>query len=100
MRRLWIRAKLADATGDTVARGEAFAQAATVSLKADCPPIDRTTWLRIITLQIRSETDPARSSGLVQNMLQQVKQLSEARGLTSAARGSFRSFLEQTPSTT
>ena len=69
VRRLWIRARLADATGDAAARGAAFAQAASLALPADCPPIDRITWLRIITLQIRNETDPAKLGGQVQAML-------------------------------
>ena len=50
-----------------------------LALPADCPPIDRITWLRIITLQIRNETDPAKLSGQVQAMLQQVKQLTDRR---------------------
>ena len=65
-----------------------------IRLPADCPPIDRITWLRIITLQIRNEPDPARSSALVQALLEQVKQLTEARGLSPARVARLRSFLE------
>ena len=96
VRRLWIRARLADAIGDAAGRAEAFAAAGTIRLPADCPPIDRITWLRIITLQIRNEPVPARSSGLVQGLLEQVKLLSEARGLSSARVARVRSFLELT----
>ena len=95
VRRLWIRAKLADATGDLAARSEAFAQAAAIRVAADCPPIDRTTWLRIITLQIRSETDPVRSIALVQTLLQQAKPFTEARVLSPARVARLRSFLER-----
>jgi cellulose synthase operon protein C len=96
VRRLWIRAKLADSTGDSPGRAEAFGQAGAIRLPDDCPAIDRITWLRIITLQIRSESDPARSSTLVQSLLEQVKHLSEARGLSSARVARVRSFLELT----
>jgi cellulose synthase operon protein C len=96
VRRLWIRAKLADATADATARGAAFAQAASLTLAADCPPIERITWLRIITLQIRNETLPASLGGEVRSMLSHVKQLADAHGLAPARVARLRTFLELT----
>ncbi len=96
VRRLWIRARLADATGDAAARGAAFAQTAGLALAADCPSIDRITSLRIITLQIRNEPDPAKLNSQVQAMLAQVKQLTDSQVLSPARVNRLRSFLELT----
>jgi len=94
--RVWIRAKLADATGDQAGRSEAFAQAAAADVAGDRPTIERITWLRLSALQIRSETDPARLGALVQTLLEQGKQLTEAGGLGTTRVVRLRSILEQT----
>ncbi len=96
VRRLWIRAKIADATGDVAARDDAFAKAAAISLADDCPPVDRITLPRIVNLQIKNETDPARLSGEVQRLLQQVKQLTQTAVLGPSLVTRLRSFLEMT----
>jgi tetratricopeptide (TPR) repeat protein len=96
VRRYWIRARLADAIGDSSGRADAFAQVGPIRLADDCPAIDRITLLRLITLRIRNEADPGLSSGLVQRLLEQVKHLTEAGGLSSARVARLRSFLELT----
>ncbi len=96
VRRLWIRAKLADSTGDVQARDAAFAQATSLTLAADAPAVERITWLRVITLQIRRETDTAKLDGQVGAMLAQVKQLTDAHGLAPARVARLRTFLELT----
>ncbi len=94
VRRLWIRAKLADATGDAPARDAACAQAAALSFAADTAAIECITWLRLITLQIRTESEPAKLGGQVEAMLAQVKQLTLSHGLAPARVARLRTFLE------
>ena len=96
VRRSWIRMKLADATGDVTARREAFDTAAAISLPADCQPIDRITWLRIVNLQIKNETDTARLPGDTKSMLQQVRLLAQTQELGPARVARLRSIVEQT----
>ena len=83
-RRLWIRAKVADTTGDAPARDAAIAQAGTLTLPDGSEPVDRIAQLRILTLAIRSETEPARLAGQVGSMLQQVKKLCRTEDLAPA----------------
>ena len=60
VRRLWIRAKLADATGDAPARDSSLRTSGSIALQGRRPAIECITWLRVITLQIRTESDPAK----------------------------------------
>ena len=98
-RKLWIRAKLADLTGDAPARDTAIRQAGTLTLPDDSEPVDRIAQLRILTLAIRSETDATRLAGQVGSMLKQVKELCRADDLAPARVARIRSFLEQTQRT-
>ena len=96
VRRLWVRARVADASGDAAARTSAFAESAKLALDPKSAPIERITWLRLITLQIRIETDPSQLAGLVQAMLGQVKQLTDGQILGPARVARLRSCLELT----
>jgi cellulose synthase operon protein C len=96
IRKLWIRAKLANASGDLAARTEAFSQAQKIVLKADCAPVDRITWMRIAGLEIRTENDPARRDSLVRSMLEQAKELCQIQPLALARVSKVRTLLEQT----
>ena len=97
VRRLWIRAKLADATGDSAGRAEAFGQAASRCASRRLPA-DRPHHVAADHHACRSVTKPIRrgSSALVQSLLEQVKHLTEARGLSPARVARLRSFLELT----
>ncbi len=67
------------------------------ALAADCPAIERITWLRIITLQIHNETDLAKLSELVaDDARHRSKQLTDAHGLAPARVARLRTFLELT----
>jgi len=96
IRRHWIRAKLADTNGDASGRDEAFAQASKTTLQPDADPNDRMAKIRIVSLAIRSETDPARLDSQVQNLLQQVKELGKPEDLAPARVARLRVLLEQT----
>jgi predicted Zn-dependent protease len=98
-RRLWIRAKLADMTGDASSRDAAITEAGTLALPADAEPVDRIAELRILTLAIKCQTDAARLDGQVHTMLQHVKQLCRTEDLAPARVARLRSFLEQTQRT-
>src|SRR5262249_16853925 len=86
-------------TGDSRARDNALAQAASVRLPEASPPIDRITWLRIMTLKIKCETDATQSGTLVQSLLEQLKTLTESGALAPARVTRLRSFLELTQRT-
>jgi cellulose synthase operon protein C len=96
IRRLWVRAKLAETSGDAPGRNDAFAQASKTTLQPDADPTDRMAKIRIESLAIRSETDPARLEGQVQNLLQQVKELGKPEDLAPARVARLRVWLEQT----
>ncbi len=99
VRRLWIRAKLADATGDAGRpQPRPSRRAASLILAADCPPIDRITWLRIVTLaDPHAKPIPPRSAARCRRCSRQVKQLTEAHGLAPARVARLRTFLELDP---
>jgi predicted Zn-dependent protease len=96
LRRLWIRAKLADATGDDAARALAFDQAAQIEPGAALDAVDRVAWLRIAALEIRAENDPRRLEREVRNMLRQAKELCQTQDLAPAIVARLRLVLEQT----
>ena len=82
IRVLLVRAMLADASGDVAAREGVLAQARAITLGPDSDPVDRLAGLRIASMAIRFETDPARLDEQVSGMLKQVKEM----GLVERAR--------------
>jgi predicted Zn-dependent protease len=99
LRRLWIRAKLADATGDTAARTAAMNQAGNSGSVAELGAVDRLAWLRIVALAIRAQTDkgqvaPPRRQ--VQFMLVLAKELCKAEDVAPPRVARIRLVLEQT----
>src|SRR5262249_19197664 len=95
VRQQWIRARLAEATGDESARLEAVRQARTIAPGPDSDPVDRIDQLRITCLEIRSEADLARLSGQVQQLREQVKGLGKPEELAPSRIARLRSLLEQ-----
>jgi len=98
-RRLWIRAKLSDATADARARDRAMAEAGGTTLPADCEPVDRIAQLRILSLAIRTEKAPARLDAQVRSMRNQVKELCGTGELAPARVARLRSVLESAQKT-
>jgi tetratricopeptide (TPR) repeat protein len=99
VRRIGIRARLADVTGDQAARGEAFGQARTIALPPDSDPVDRMAQLRLTALEVRCETQWPRLPGLVQQLREQVKRLGKPEELAPARVARLRLLLEQTQKT-
>ena len=93
---LLVRAMLADATGDLTARESVLTQARAITLGPDSDPVDRVAGLRIASMAIRFEADPARLDDLVGGMLRQVKEMGLAEELAPARVARLRSLLEQT----
>ncbi len=96
IRRLWIRAKLADANGDSTGRDGTFAQASKTALSPDADSNDRMAQIRLESLAIRAVTDPARLERQVQDLLQHVKALGQPDFLAPARVARLRILLEQT----
>ncbi len=96
IRQLLVRAKLAESTGETAAREKAFEQARAIKLGPESDPVDRICGLRIVSLAIRVEADPARLDEKVSDMLRQVRDLGQANELGAARLARVRALLEQT----
>ncbi|HEX3446919.1 MAG TPA: hypothetical protein VHS97_01630, partial [Isosphaeraceae bacterium] len=96
IRRLLVRAKLAEATGDKAAREEAFEQARAIKLGPESNPADQMAGLRIVSLTVRVEADPARLDQDVSRMLRQVKDLDKTDELVPARVARVRTLLDQT----
>jgi cellulose synthase operon protein C len=96
IRRLLVRAKLAESTGEKGARDEAFEQARAIKLGPESDPVDRMAGLRIISLAIRVEADLARLDREVSSMLRQVNDLAQADEVAPARVARVRMLLEQT----
>ena len=96
IRRLLVRAKLAEATGDKAARDQAFEQARAIKVGSESDPVDRMAALRIVSLAIRVESDPARLAAEVSTMLRQVNDLGKTNELAPAQVAQLRTLLEQT----
>jgi tetratricopeptide (TPR) repeat protein len=96
IRRLLVRAKLGEATGDKVARDQVFEQARAIKVGPESDPADRMAGLRIVSLAIRVEARPARLDAEVSEMLRQVNDLGKANELAPARAARVRALLEQT----
>jgi predicted Zn-dependent protease len=96
IRRLWIKARLAEATGDAQALEAAFERASKLTLGPDADGVDRIAGLRIASLSVRTQTDPARLQNDVQNLLRQVKDVGDSQDLAATRVARLRSELEET----
>jgi cellulose synthase operon protein C len=95
VRRLWIRAKLAEAAGDAQARQEAVEQALKAAVPQEADPVDRMAKLRITCLGIATETDRGRLDGQLRSLHEQVTELSQAQRLAPGRVKRIRVWLEQ-----
>ncbi len=96
VRRLWIRAKLAELTGDDTARTAALAEARVATTAAVPDPVDRFAQLRLSALEIRSEPRWEQLSGQVAKLLEQVKGLGKPEEMPPTRVARLRLLLEQT----
>jgi tetratricopeptide (TPR) repeat protein len=96
MRRLWIRARLADLTGDDAARTAAVAEVRATTTSADPDPVDRFAQLRLTALEIRGEPRWEQLSGQVARLLVQVKGLGKPEEMPPTRVARLRFLLEQT----
>jgi cellulose synthase operon protein C len=96
VRRLWIRAKLAEAAGDASARDLAVEQALRTALPQEADPVDRMAQLRITCLGVTTATDPRRLDGQVRSLHDQVTVLGHAQRLAAGRVKRIRVWLEQT----
>ncbi len=74
----WIRARLAQATGDASAREASLAASRALALPGDADPVDRVALLRLRALDVETTTDPQALPARVQALQD------EARGLLRA----------------
>jgi tetratricopeptide (TPR) repeat protein len=95
-RRLWIRARLAEVTGDVAARDAATAGARALVLGADPDPVDRLAQLLLTALAIRCESQAARLPEEVRTLRDQVKALGQPQDLPPGRVARLRLLLEQT----
>ena len=96
IRVLLVRAMLADTTGDLTARDSELARARAITPGPDSDPVDRVAWLRIASMTIRFEADPARLDEQVSRMLKQVKEMGSVAELAAARVARLRALLEHT----
>ncbi len=94
MRRLWVRAKLAEAAGDHQAQSEAVEQAQKAELPPEADPVDRMTKLRIICLGVEAETEPSRLKHLIRCLHDQVAEFGQTQRLAPARVARVRALLE------
>ena len=96
VRRLWIRARLAELAGDDSARAAALAEARAIAPGAEPDAVDRFARLRLTALEVRSEADAQRLAEPVARLREQVKGLGKPEELPPERVARLRSLLEQT----
>ena len=96
IRLLLVQALLADATGDLAARESVLARARAITPGPDSDPVDRVAGLRIASMAIRFEANPARLDEQVRGMLKQVKAMGVVEELAPARVARLRALLERT----
>jgi tetratricopeptide (TPR) repeat protein len=96
IRRLWIRARLAEALGDAHELELLIDRAGKTALGPDAGAVDRALRLRIASLAVRTQNDQARLESGVANLLEQVKGLGDFRDLAATRVARLRLELEQT----
>ena len=96
VRRLWIRARLAELAGDDSARAAALAEARALAPGAEPDAVDRFARLRLTALEVRSGADAQRLAEPVARLREQVKGLGKPEDLPPDRVARLRSLLEQT----
>ena len=96
VRRLWIRARLADLIGDAAAREAAFVEARAATPEADPNSVDRFARLRLLSLEIRSEGRWTELPGQVEKLREQVKGLGKPEEMPPGRVARLGLLLEQT----
>ncbi len=92
-RRLWIRARLAEVTGDDQERDRAIAQARSIAAdKLD--EVDRMAILKIRALDATVETDPTRRKGAVDGLIALATELGSSPKSSGAKVAQIRAVLE------
>lgn len=94
IRRLWVRAKLADAIGDTAGRDEAIASARTLKADSFRDPVDLLARMRLAALAISTETDASRLDQDVRGLLGLLPELGDPRDLAPSRVARLRGVLE------
>ncbi len=94
VRRLWVRAKLADAIGDAAARDEATAQGAKLDSESLRDPVDLLARMRLASLAVSTQGDPARLDQEVRGLLGLLKELGDPRDLAPTRVARLRGLLE------
>jgi cellulose synthase operon protein C len=96
IRVLLVQAMLADATGDLSGRQSVLARVCAIKLAPDSAPVDRVAGLRLASMTIRVEAEPARLDEQVSGMLRQVKEMGLVEELAPARVARLRALLERT----
>jgi tetratricopeptide (TPR) repeat protein len=94
LRLLWVRAKLADAIGDTAGREAAIAEARKISAHADRDPVDLMARMRLAALAVSKETEIAQLDQAVRDLLRLLPELGDPRDLAPSRVARLRSVLE------
>ncbi len=96
IRRLWIRARLADLIGDSTARAAALAEFRASTPSSDPAHVDRFARLRLTSLEIREEGQLAQLTGEVAKLGEQVKGLGKPEEMPPGQVARLRLLLEET----
>jgi predicted Zn-dependent protease len=94
VRRLWVRARLADAIGDTAARDEATAEAAKFKADSFRDPIDLLARMRLAALAVCTQGDASRLDQDVRGLLGLLPQLGDPHDLAPSRVARLRGVLE------
>jgi cellulose synthase operon protein C len=95
IRRLWIRARLADLIGDVTSRGAALAEARAAKAASDPDAVDRFDRLGLLAMEIRDGDRWAQLSGQVETLREQVKALGKPEELAPGQVARLRLLLEE-----
>ncbi len=94
VRRLWVRAKLADAMGDAAGRDQAIAQARALKAESWREPVDLLARMRLAALAVSTESDAARLDQDVRGLLGLLPELGDPRDLAPSRVARLRGVLE------
>ncbi len=95
VRRLWIRARLADQVGDAATRGAALAEARADKTASYPDPVNRFARLRLMSMAIRDEVQWTQLAGQVEALREQVKGLGKPEEMPPGRVARLRLLLEQ-----
>ncbi len=94
VRRLWVRAKLADTIGDAAARDLATAQGVKLSSESLRNPVDLLARMRLASLAVSTQGDASRLGEEVHGLLGLLKELGDPRDLAPTRVARLRGLLE------